>query len=122
MTRQTKSMSTPLAQARGLGSAKSGLNHWWHQRVSAVAMVGLVSWMVFLVLSIAGADYETALNVVSHPAHAAVVVLLCVVLFWWLWLVVAWDDDEGREVASSTPNSAALRVEEQRATPRLFVL
>ena len=82
MTRQTKSMSTPLAQARGLGSAKSGLNHWWHQRVSAVAMVGLVSWMVFLVLSLAGADYETALNVVSYPAHAAVVVLFIAVGLW----------------------------------------
>ena len=82
MTRQTKSMSTPLARARGLGSAKSGLHHWWHQRVSAVAMVGLVSWMVFLVLSLAGADYETALNVVSHPAPAAVVVLFVAVGLW----------------------------------------
>ena len=82
MTRQTKSMSTPLAQARGLGSAKSGLHHWWHQRVSAVAMVGLVGWMVFLVLSLAGADYETALDMVSHPAHAAVVVLFIAVGLW----------------------------------------
>merc|ERR1712100_399622 len=40
---------------------------------------------------------------------SSVVRWLCVVLFWWLWSVVAWDDDEGREVASSTPNSAALR-------------
>ena len=82
MTRQTKSMSTPLAQARGLGSAKSGLKHWWHQRVSAIAMVGLVSWMVFLVLSLAGADYQTALNVLAHPAHATIVVLFVAVGLW----------------------------------------
>ncbi|MGB0810562.1 MAG: hypothetical protein ACPGRU_04805 [Candidatus Puniceispirillaceae bacterium] len=46
--KRTNTMSTPLAQARGLGSAKAGLHHWWHQRVSAVAMVGLVCWMVGL--------------------------------------------------------------------------
>ena len=82
MTGRTKSMSTPLARARGLGSAKSGLHHWWHQRVSAVAMVGLVSWMVFLVFSLAGADYQTALNVLAHPAHATVVVLFVAVGLW----------------------------------------
>ena len=80
--KSAKSMSTPLAQARGLGSAKSGLHHWWHQRVSAVAMVGLVSWMVFLVFSLAGADYEQALALLSHPAHAGVVVLFVAVGLW----------------------------------------
>ncbi len=82
MTKQTKPMSTPLARARGLGSAKSGLHHWWHQRVSAAAMVGLVSWMVFLVFSLAGADYQTALSVLAHPAHATVVVLFVAVGLW----------------------------------------
>ena len=82
MTRQTKSMSTPLARARGLGSAKSGLHHWWHQRVSAVAMVGLVSWMVVLLFSLVEADYQTALNVLAHPVNATVVVLFVAVGLW----------------------------------------
>ena len=82
MTRQTKSMSTPLARARGLGSAKSGLHHWWHQRVSAVAMVGLVSWMVVLLFSLVDADYQTALNMLEHPVNATVVVLFVAVGLW----------------------------------------
>ena len=82
MTRQTKSMSTPLARARGLGSAKSGLHHWWHQRVSAVAMVGLVSWMVVLFFSLVDADYQTALNMLAHPVNATVVVLFVAVGLW----------------------------------------
>ena len=82
MTRQTKSMSTPLARARGLGSAKSGLHHWWHQRVSAVAMVGLVSWMVVLLFSLVEADYQTALNMLAHPVNATVVVLFVAVGLW----------------------------------------
>ncbi len=76
------SMSTPLAQARGLGSAKAGLHHWWHQRVSAVAMVGLVCWMVFLVISLAGADYTQASALIAHPAHATVLVLFVAVGLW----------------------------------------
>ena len=82
MTKQTKSMSTPLARARGLGSAKSGLHHWWHQRVSAVAMVGLVSWMVVLLFSLVDADYLTALNMLTHPVNATVVVLFVAVGLW----------------------------------------
>ena len=82
MIRQAKSMSTPLARARGLGSAKSGLHHWWHQRVSAVAMVGLVSWMVVLLFSLVEADYQTALNVLAHPLNATVVVLFVAVSLW----------------------------------------
>ena len=82
MTRQTKSMSTPLARARGLGSAKSGLHHWWHQRVSAVAMVGLVSWMVVLLFSLVDADYQTAMNMLAHPVNATVVVLFVAVGLW----------------------------------------
>ena len=82
MTRQAKSMSTPLARARGLGSAKSGLHHWWHQRVSAVAMVGLVSWMVVLLFSLVEADYQTALNMLAHPVNATVVVLFVAVGLW----------------------------------------
>ena len=82
MTRQTKSMSTPLARARELGSAKSGLHHWWHQRVSAVAMVGLVSWMVVLLFSLVDADYQTALNMLAHPVNATVVVLFVAVGLW----------------------------------------
>ena len=82
MTRQTRSMSTPLARARGLGSAKSGLHHWWHQRVSAVAMVGLVSWMVILLFSLVDADYQTALNMLAHPVNATVVVLFVAVGLW----------------------------------------
>ena len=82
MTRQTKSMSTPLARARGLGSAKSGLHHWWHQRVSAVAMVVLVSWMVVLLFSLVEADYQTAMNILAHPVNATVVVLFVAVGLW----------------------------------------
>ena len=37
------SLRTPLAKVRGLGSAKEGTDHFWKQRVTAVANIFLVS-------------------------------------------------------------------------------
>ena len=37
-------LRTPLARARGLGSAKEGVHHWWAQRLTAVALIPLVVW------------------------------------------------------------------------------
>ena len=51
-----KIMRSQLARARGLGSAKSGIEHWWTERVSAAALVPLSLWFVFSVLSMLGAD------------------------------------------------------------------
>ena len=79
---KSNSMKTPLAQARGLGAAKSGLSHWWHQRLTAIAMVGLVAWMCALVVMLAGADFDSAMRLLSHPINAAILILFVGVGFW----------------------------------------
>ncbi len=79
---KSNSMKTPLAQARGLGTAKSGLSHWWHQRLTAIAMVGLVAWMCVLVVMLAGADFDVAISLLSHPINAAILILFIGVGFW----------------------------------------
>jgi succinate dehydrogenase / fumarate reductase membrane anchor subunit len=79
---KSNNMKTPLAQARGLGAAKSGLSHWWHQRLTAIAMVGLVAWMCTLVVMLAGADFESAMSLLSHPINAAILILFVGVGFW----------------------------------------
>ena len=79
---KSRSMQTPLAAVRGLGSAKSGLHHWWNQRMTAVAMVPLVIWMVSLCILMAGASYQDALAIASHPANATVLILFVAVGFW----------------------------------------
>ena len=79
---KSNNMKTPLAQARGLGAAKSGLSHWWHQRLTAIAMVGLVAWMCVLVVMLAGADFESAMRLLSHPLNAAILILFVGVGFW----------------------------------------
>ena len=42
--------------ARGLGSAKDGTGHWWVQRLTAVALLLLTPWFLWLVLGLVGAD------------------------------------------------------------------
>lgn len=79
---KSHNMKTPLAQARGLGAAKSGLAHWWHQRLTALAMVGLVIWMCAIVVLLAGSDYTGAMALLSHPVNAALVMLFVGVGFW----------------------------------------
>lgn len=72
----------PLKVARGLGSSHSGAHHWWVQRVTAVALVGLGIWFVVLVLSLLGADFETARARLAQPWNALLMVAFLVAMFW----------------------------------------
>ena len=98
---KTGSMQTALARARGLGSAKSGLQHWWHQRISAAALAVLVIWMVGLAAQLPGADYETARALAAHPANAVALVLFLGIGFWHmaLGLQVVLEDYVSHELA-----------------------
>ena len=58
---------TPLARVRGLGSAKEGTDHFWRQRVTAVANLFLVIFAVFLVLRLVGASYAHASDMLANP-------------------------------------------------------
>ncbi len=73
---------TPLKNARGLGSSKSGTEHFIHQRLTATALVGLTIWFLCLVLSLIGADYVTAAATVAKPWNAVLLVGFLVAMFW----------------------------------------
>lgn len=64
------SMRTPLSRARGLGSAKSGVHHWWRQRLTAMANVILVPFTVILVIALHGKSHADTVAVLSHPLVA----------------------------------------------------
>jgi succinate dehydrogenase / fumarate reductase membrane anchor subunit len=76
------SYRTPLGQARGLGSAKHGASHWVAERVSAIALVPLVIWMVYAVLQLAAGDYGFAVHWIQSPLNATLVVLTLAISFW----------------------------------------
>lgn len=64
------SMRTPLKNALGLGSAKEGADHFWMQRLTGVANLILVLFVVWLILSLAGADHATVKASLAHPVNA----------------------------------------------------
>jgi len=76
------SLRDPLAQARGLGSAKDGLRHWWVQRLTAVALMLLVPWFVWLALSLIGADQFTVRATIGQPLNATLMLAFVFALFW----------------------------------------
>jgi succinate dehydrogenase / fumarate reductase membrane anchor subunit len=75
-------MSSPLARAIGLGSAKEGVEHWWAQRVTAVALVPLVLWFVIAVIGLVGADRAAVIAWVKNPMPAVFLILLLVATFY----------------------------------------
>ena len=69
------SIQTPLGRVRGLGSAKSGVEHFWAQRATAVALVPLTLWFVWAVASHVGAPHEQVIGFLANPFNATAMVL-----------------------------------------------
>jgi len=67
---------TPLNRVRGLGSAKEGVDHFWHQRLTAVALFPLVLWLVYSLCVHVGEDYEAMRAWLARPTTAAPMLLL----------------------------------------------
>lgn len=74
-------LSTPLAKARGLGSAKSGTHHWIAQRLTAIALVPLSIWFVFSLVCMTDMDYGAAIEWVNTPLVAVFLLLFIIALF-----------------------------------------
>ena len=60
-------MRTPLGKVRGLGSAKEGTDHFWRQRLTAVANVPLIIFFVIFLMIYAGAPYADVVRALSNP-------------------------------------------------------
>jgi succinate dehydrogenase / fumarate reductase membrane anchor subunit len=75
------SLRSPLGRALGLGSAKEGVEHWWLQRLTAVALVPLSVWFAAVVIKLAGADLDTVQAWIGHPLPAILLALLLIATF-----------------------------------------
>jgi succinate dehydrogenase / fumarate reductase membrane anchor subunit len=84
--RQDTRLVAPLARARGLGSAKYGVQHWWAQRVSAMALVPLTLWFIWSAVHLTGAGRDQVRDWLSRPASAILMALFIVATFYHLAL------------------------------------
>lgn len=76
------SLRNPLARAKGLGSAKDGTTHWWHQRLTAIALLLLTPWFVILMVGLLGDDLATVRATLSQPLTAILLTAFVLSLFW----------------------------------------
>ncbi len=70
------SLKTPLGRVLGLGSAKDGTEHWWMQRLSAVALLPLGLWFVVSMLALPDLSYDTIRLWIAEPISTVALVLI----------------------------------------------
>ena len=75
-------LRTPLKKAVGLGSAKHGVHHFIVQRITAVALMLLGIWFIWLVLKLLHLDYAGAHALVAQPLNAVLMLAFVVAVFW----------------------------------------
>ncbi len=72
------SMRTPLGRVRGLGSAKTGTEDFWLQRMTAIANVPLTLAGLFLVISLSGRSYPGVKQILGSPLVAVLMMLFVI--------------------------------------------
>ena len=82
MAEASKSLRGPVARARGLGSAKEGVSHWWIQRLTAIALIPLSIWFVASVVCFAGADQAAITQWLSAPFTLGALSLTLIAAFY----------------------------------------
>jgi len=84
------SLRTPLGVVLGRGAAGAGVHHWWVQRVTAVALVPLLLWLLFSLSRLPLSDQAAVTTWIAAGWNP---VLLCVTV-----LVLAWHSMLGVQV------------------------
>jgi len=73
---------TPLGQVLGLGSAKAGTEHWWHQRLTAIAGIPLVVFLIGYLLAHRSASRADIVASMHNPFVAILMGLTIANLVW----------------------------------------
>ena len=74
-------LRTPLSKVKGLGSAKEGTGHFWHQRLTSLLLIPLVLWVGFSLAALP-VDHATLVGWIQQPWVAVALVLLVIVVFY----------------------------------------
>jgi succinate dehydrogenase / fumarate reductase, membrane anchor subunit len=75
-------LRTPLSKVKGLGAAKEGASHWWHERLTSLALVPLALWFSFSIALLAVADYSTVSAWIGSPLSSVLMILAISVGFY----------------------------------------
>lgn len=83
MTKKHSHFQSSLGRAKGHGSAKHAVGHWWFQRVTAVALLVLLPWFaVSLLMVLKSSDLVQVSHWFASPLNALGMITMLVALFW----------------------------------------
>lgn len=81
-TKSSDHILSPLAKARGAGSAHHGSGHWMHQRITAVGNIPLMLWLVWSVVHLPSASYQDVSLWLAQPVNAILMILAVLSMFY----------------------------------------
>jgi len=104
------SLRTPLARARGLGSAHDGTGHFWWQRLTGAANVIALIFFVATVFALAGASHAEVKTYFASPLTAALMLLLIISASYHMYLgmqtiIEDYVDAPGKRIAALGMNA-----------------
>jgi len=76
------SLRTPLGKVLGMGSAKSGTSHFWLQRLTAIANVPLIVFLVIFIIAMNGASQAELAAAIANPVIAILLMATVVSVVW----------------------------------------
>jgi len=79
-------MRTPLRQVRGLGAARSGTGHFWHQRVTSVAGVPLTIALLMIITALLGRSHAAVVQILGSPIVAIIMLLIIINTAYHMWI------------------------------------
>ena len=79
-------MRTPLRQVRGLGTARSGTGHFWHQRVTSVAGVPLTIALLMIITALLGRSHAAVVQILGSPIVAIIMLLFIINTAYHMWI------------------------------------
>ncbi|HEY0439129.1 MAG TPA: succinate dehydrogenase, hydrophobic membrane anchor protein [Xanthobacteraceae bacterium] len=82
----SQDMRTPMRRVRGLGSARSGTSHFWHQRLTSVAAIPLTIAFLAIMISLVGRNHAAAVQILASPLVAITMLLFVLNTVYHMWL------------------------------------
>ena len=79
-------IQTAIGRVRGLGSARSGTYHFWHMRVTSVALLLLSAAFVVIVVSLLGRNQSAVAQILGSPGIAMLMLLFIGAGIYHMWL------------------------------------
>ncbi|HEY6753395.1 MAG TPA: succinate dehydrogenase, hydrophobic membrane anchor protein [Pseudolabrys sp.] len=83
---EAQPMRTAMRRVRGLGPARSGTGHFWHQRVTSVAGIPLTIGLLLIITALLGRTHAAVVQILGSPIVAITMLLFIINTAYHMWI------------------------------------